>query len=84
MAEARPLSVHHAPVGIALLDPASRIVHANAALQEFLGHEGSDLLGRQITDFVAPEDAEATVDMICGVMAEDSESGATAKVIAST
>lgn len=54
----------HSAVGIALLDRASRIVHANAALERFLGLELSELSGRRITDFSSAEDAGATSSML--------------------
>lgn len=54
----------HSAVGIALLDRASRIVHANAALERFLGLELSELSGRRITDFSSAEDAGATTSLL--------------------
>lgn len=54
----------HSAVGIALLDRASRIVHANAALERFLGLELSELSGRRITDFSSAEDAGPTTSLL--------------------
>ena len=54
----------HSAVGIALLDPAYRIVHANAAFERFLGYGMAELFKRPITDFSSIEDAESTATML--------------------
>ena len=44
------------PVGIALVDHASLITSSNAALQEMLGAEAEEIVGRQLGDFRSPDD----------------------------
>ncbi|MGW5721492.1 putative bifunctional diguanylate cyclase/phosphodiesterase [Amycolatopsis sp. NPDC003865] len=52
--------------GIALVDLDGRIVRANAALAEMLGHPAGELTGTQLTDHVHPE----TVEVLREAMAE--------------
>ncbi len=68
--------VEHSAVGIALLDRASRIVHANTAFERILGYEMAEMSGQRITDFSSAEDAEATAAMVRDVSARVSENGA--------
>ena len=44
------------PVGIALIDDTSRITSINAALQQMLGGESEDIVGRELGDFRSPDD----------------------------
>ncbi|MEP7347847.1 MAG: diguanylate cyclase, partial [Gemmatimonadaceae bacterium] len=66
----------HSSVGIALLDPAYGIVHANAAFARFLGYELSELHGRPITHFSSSEDAVSTASMLSEVGSGSRASGA--------
>lgn len=44
-------------IGVALLDGAGAIVHANAAVSRLLGMDAAAVHGRQLFDFAPPEDA---------------------------
>lgn len=48
-----------APVGIARIDAAGKLIDANRALQEMAGYTIEELRGRSITDFSPPEDVTA-------------------------
>jgi diguanylate cyclase (GGDEF)-like protein/PAS domain S-box-containing protein len=54
----------HSAVGIALLDAALGITHANAAFEQFLGFAASELTGRCLTDFIPAEDSASPVAML--------------------
>lgn len=54
------LVFEHAAVGLALTDRDARILHANAALEQFLGRPRSDLRGRSLASHAFGDDAGAT------------------------
>ncbi|MGQ0647813.1 MAG: putative bifunctional diguanylate cyclase/phosphodiesterase [Gemmatimonadaceae bacterium] len=71
-----PVADAHSPVGIALLDRSSGIVHANAALEQFLGYTLVELRGRRMTDFSSPEDADEALAMVREVASGRRDGGA--------
>ncbi len=52
-----------APSGIGLLDTQGRFVEVNPALQRLMGRNDAELLGRPVSEFVAPEHQEAARNM---------------------
>jgi diguanylate cyclase (GGDEF)-like protein/PAS domain S-box-containing protein len=68
MAVDRRLTSSPSPVGIALLDCSGGIVHANAALEAFLGLSTTRLSGRRIVDFTSSEDAIPAAGMMKDVV----------------
>jgi PAS domain S-box-containing protein len=48
--------VEFAPIGIAVVDPAGRYLHANPALLKFLGYTDAELRRKNFRDVTAPED----------------------------
>lgn len=49
---------HHAAIGMALVDPAGRILRANQALQKMLGYSEAELLRLDFRQVSHPEDLE--------------------------
>lgn len=47
-----------AGIGIALTDPYGKLIEANEALEDFLGYEKDELLGKKINELVHPEDQD--------------------------
>ena len=57
----------HSSLGIALLDPAARIIEANAAFEQLLGRRADELAGHAVREFAAAEDAEAIISLVSEV-----------------
>ena len=69
-------AIEHSAVGIALLDPSSGIVHANASFERILGHALAEMSGRRITDFSSAEDTEALAAVVRDVSSRARANGA--------
>src|SRR5258705_730871 len=55
--------VEFAPLGIAVVDPEGRYVHANPALERFLGYTETELRAMRFTDVTLPSDVSLTRDL---------------------
>jgi PAS domain S-box-containing protein len=55
--------VEFAPLGIAVVDPEGRYVHANPALERFLGYTEAELRNMRFTDVTLPADVNLTADL---------------------
>src|SRR6266699_837589 len=55
--------VEFAPLGIAVVDAEGRYVHANPALERFLGYSEAELRAMRFTDVTLPADVAVTKDL---------------------
>ena len=51
--------VHAAPIGLAIVEPAGRILDLNMALEEVIGFSSREAIGRSIWEFMPAEEMEA-------------------------
>ncbi len=63
------LTMEHSPVGMALVSPDGRILEANGALGEMLGHDHHELTSRTVADFTHPDDLETDLALMRQAMA---------------
>ena len=62
LTQANPLQAifQHAPIGIAIVDPAGYYQQVNPALQRLLGYAEAELRGRHFSEVTDPQDLEVT------------------------
>ncbi|GAA4217559.1 putative bifunctional diguanylate cyclase/phosphodiesterase [Actinocatenispora rupis] len=57
-----------AAIGMAVLDAQRRVVDANQALADMLGHAPTDLTGHDLGEYAHPEDADAVRSAVDGLL----------------
>jgi len=63
-----------AAIGVALVDPAGRVVESNPALCEMLGYHSDELRSLEFRQFTHPDDAEADLSLYSDLIAGRRES----------
>ncbi|MGH3870194.1 MAG: putative bifunctional diguanylate cyclase/phosphodiesterase [Pseudonocardiaceae bacterium] len=58
------------PMGIAISAPGGRIVQANTALEEILGHSPGELVGRQLDELLSPADQPSVQQRYQGLLTD--------------
>ena len=64
----------NAPIGITISDEKGTIVHANAAMERFLGYAAGDLQGARVKNFTHPDDYPRDVEGFRAMHRGDAES----------
>ena len=63
----------HAPVGMAILDDGGRVHELNPAMSAMLGLPPSDLVGKNVSDIVHPDDLPRALDGFAAVLSREAE-----------